>query len=304
MPPPGFYNGLTPNSTLAGDSVRLGQLAALAPAMSTPTFVLSRSVSDAIDTSTLMTWNEYYSAVCDEQHRRALAQKSARRRRIIEMYNARRQRIQNAPEELDLLLGDTPNEILVQLSNPKIHPSRLRRAGESIAGETIQRISFVHGTGESSISLGRLTVREGWPQPLRGAAFERERRVYLQPIEAALELNRRNSLTPEAYQTVRNAVAALKSKLQTVSTTLENPDYVLTKMVLDDLDEAVRPLRDPNMEKVLAGIDRYAGTTVGDLVVFMQRFHLRFAPAVTPEERESCHLLYLGMRLFRVSCGQ
>jgi hypothetical protein len=297
--PPGLYNGLTPGSTPPGDALRLGELAALQAALRTPMFFLSRPVADAIDASTIMTWNEYYQAIIDEQNRRYRARKSQR----LRLYNQRQQRILEDPGEIDLMLGDAPNALLSQLANPRIGPSSLRRYGESIPGETIQRISFHFGTGESPISLGRLTVRDGWPLALRGAAFERERRAYQDAVEIVLELSRQGKLTPEKFRDLQRAVEALRRKLQAINPTLQREDFALARSFLDNLADAVEPLRDPVVEKVLAGIDSYSGTTVGDLVIFMQRYNLRFAPATTPEERESYHALYAAMQRLRDVVG-
>ncbi len=135
----------------------------------------------------------------------------------------------------------------------------------------------------------------GWPLPLRGVAFERERRVYQAAIETALEENLKGSLTPEAFQGVQRAVAGLRRKLQAAGSSLEREDFVLARAFLDQLGAVVEPLRQPVVERVLAAIDSYAGTTVGDLVAFMQRYNLRFGPATNPDECETYHELYSAL---------
>jgi hypothetical protein len=297
--PPGLYQGLTAGSTPPGDAFRLGELAALQAAMGTPMFFLSRPVADAIDSATIMSWNEYYQAILDLQNR----QHRARRSQRLKLYNQRQQRISDDPGEIDLMLGDAPNALLAQLANPRIGPSSLRRYGEPIPGETIQRITFHFGTGEAPISLGRLTVRDGWPLALRGAAFERERRAYQDALEVVLELSRQSKLTPEAFRDLQRAVEALRRKLQEMNPSLQREDFTLARSFLDNLADTIEPLRHPVVEKVLAAIDSYSGTTVADLVIFMQRYNLRFAPATTPEERESYHALYAAMLRLRDVVG-
>jgi hypothetical protein len=304
MPTPGFYNGFTPNSTIDGDAARLAAVTGLVNAEANRlgalgTYNLNRAHADAIDSATLQSWNEYFAACMAEENRRSGTARAARRQHLIEMYNVRRARIANNPEEIDLLNGDALNELLAQLSNPKIHPSSLRKRGETIPGETIQRCAFHYASRGLTISLGRLTVRDGWPLALRDQAFAAERRAYQTAVEAALEKNLQGKLTPEAFRTLQQAVEALKARLKATIPAAQKEDYVPAKAFLDDLDEAVATLRDPNAEKVLAGVDRYGGTTVGDTVSFMQRFNIRFAPALTAEERESYHLLYASMMQLR-----
>ena len=78
--PPGLYQGLTSGSTPPGDAFRLGELAALQAAMGTPMFFLSRPVADAIDSATIMSWNEYYQAILDLQNRQHRARRNQDRK--------------------------------------------------------------------------------------------------------------------------------------------------------------------------------------------------------------------------------
>ncbi len=218
MPTPGFYNGMTPNSTIDGDAARLSAYAGLMNSQAAAlgamgSFNLNRAYADAIDNQTMMTWNEYYWACVDEECRRSRVARSERRKRLISLYNERRERITNRPEELDLLNGDALNMLLGQLSNPKIHPSSWRKKGESIPGETIQRCAFRYPSVGMTISLGRLTVRDGWPLALRDKAFAPERAAYHKAVETALEQNLEGKLTPETFRSLRKTVEALKVKL-------------------------------------------------------------------------------------------
>ena len=186
------------------------------------------------------------------------------------------------------------NAMLGKLSNPRIHPSGLRGGGEELPGETIQQVTFLFASSRVTISLG-LTVRDGWPLALREARFDRYRAAYAAAIDDVLKRCRTGSLTPEALKAAERAVAGLDGQLRSVAATLQADDFPPPRIFLDEMAEAVRALHDATTEKVLGGIDRYAGTTTGDLVVFMQRFNLRFGPALRPEEREAYHLLYAAM---------
>lgn len=303
LAPPGPERGLAaPGASSPTEALRLGELAVLQAAMGNPASIhLAQPLTDAINLSTRITYNEWMSRVnyiyyeSDESGKR----RKARMLHRVALWHKKRDRVLNDPNELDLLLGDAPNALLEQLSNARVSPSSLRQYGETIPGETIQRICFQFRAGGWPISLGRLTVRDDWPLPLRDAAFERERRDYRAAIDAALEENRRGKLTPDSFRGVQRAVASLRRKLQAAGPTLPRPDFALAKTFLDDLDNAVEPMRYPDVEKVLAGIDSYSGTTVGDLVLFMQRYRIRIAPATTPDEYESYHALYTALLQFR-----
>ena len=51
-------------------------------------------------------------------------------------------------------------------------------------------------------------------------------------------------------------------------------------------------LYSPNMEKIIAELEDYPGTTLGDLLAFMQAFNLRFAPANSFRQRQIYLKLY------------
>jgi hypothetical protein len=51
-------------------------------------------------------------------------------------------------------------------------------------------------------------------------------------------------------------------------------------------------LYSPQMEKVIAELEDYQGTTLGDLLGFMQGFNLRFAPANSYQQRQIYVSLY------------
>ena len=50
-------------------------------------------------------------------------------------------------------------------------------------------------------------------------------------------------------------------------------------------------LNERAIERIIAEIDTYPGTSVGDLIAFMQRHNLRFGVADSPNENE----LYAGL---------
>ena len=133
MPTPGFYNGLTPNSTIDGDASRLAGYAGLVNAdaariAAMGKYNLDRAHADAIDSATLMSWNEYFVACIEEENRRSKLAQSVRRQRLIRAYNARQERIANDPDEIDLLNGDALNQLLATaLQDPSVRPEEMRR---------------------------------------------------------------------------------------------------------------------------------------------------------------------------------
>jgi len=51
-------------------------------------------------------------------------------------------------------------------------------------------------------------------------------------------------------------------------------------------------LHSPRIDEILAELEKYDGTTIGDLLAFMQAFNLRFAPANSFRQRQIYLRLY------------
>ena len=62
--------------------------------------------------------------------------------------------------------------------------------------------------------------------------------------------------------------------------------YLDAKKQLNELKNSVDILKHQKVERTLGEIDRYSGTTVNDLRIFMHKYNLTFAPADSPEERQ------------------
>jgi hypothetical protein len=61
--------------------------------------------------------------------------------------------------------------------------------------------------------------------------------------------------------------------------------YTEAKERLTELKSTVRLLKTEKIERAIGEIDKYSGTSVNDLKLFMLAHNLRFAAAKTPEER-------------------
>ena len=81
--------------------------------------------------------------------------------------------------------------------------------------------------------------------------------------------------------------------------------YLEARDRLKEMRETVEMLKFTDIEQALGELDRYAGTTVNDLRVFMLRHSLQFADASTPDERELFPQLYakLGEQRDHVTQG-
>jgi hypothetical protein len=102
-------------------------------------------------------------------------------------------------------------------------------------------------------------------------------------------------LQVSAIEAVEKAVDGLWYRLSKVVRPSTDRLYIEAKLRLEELGNTVRLLKTHMVEQALADIDKYPGTTLNDLRLFMQRHNLQFAPADTPEERSLYPDLYAAM---------
>ena len=153
------------------------------------------------------------------------------------------------------------------------------------------------------ISLRRLSVKKkDWPPLLQAPEFERERERYVKAVDLALEQNlREDGLKPETIIRVSSAVKEIANRVQGV--VMQKPEYqrflVETNSFVSQLKYAADFLDRKVVTDVIADLDRFSGTTLVDLLEFMRNYHLMFAPAKNPKERELYTKMFEQLKLQR-----
>jgi hypothetical protein len=264
---------------------------------------LNSAIGRSIDTDTMIRWNEYVYSSLKQMNREAAERLARERYRNKVNYEAIRQRIRDNPTRIDLMSGDALNFLLEEFSDPKVDPSAMRLSNVPLPGPTIRMIPFQYGQLGGVISMRILTVRDGWPLPLRGDDFALEREAYGKAVDVVLEQDLKNKLTLEAVKAVQQAVQRIKDKAMRTVPETDRISYAQVQSFLKDLAKEAELLQTPLVGDVLAGIEKYPGTTVADLLAFMQRYNLRFSPAGSPAERELYQNLYPALIRQRRAMG-
>jgi hypothetical protein len=254
---------------------------------------LSTAQAISINTDTAMRWNSYLWASQNQLNRERYARMQAKRANNIQQLAEIEARLRDNPTNGDIERGDALNAILHQLSDPRIHPSALRLSRVPINNKWIQEIPFRYESEPITFSLHQLTAVQGndWPTPLKGDDFKPEREAYQKAIDKALKQDLDGDLTPETIQAVLDATYRLRDKVEaTIPKT--SKDYVQAEKFLKSLTGMAQMLKSPNVEETLAAVGKFPGTTVADLLAFMQMYNLRFGAANTVRERKLYHDLY------------
>lgn len=284
-----------PGSTVQGDILRGEGVAATGFGQ----YNLATAMANSINTDTAIKWNQYVYLSIEEDLQKKYIHRMQRRQAKIESNREQMRRILEQPNQSDLLSGDALNYVLVQLVDPRISPSSLRSAVVPLAGETIRRIPFVYSARKATFSMERMLGKRNWPIGMRGTEFGPERRAYERAVDHAIELDVEGKLTGEAVDAVEQAIKGLSDRIDLSIPATRSTDQVQARNHVKMLSEIPRFLRERAVEKVIAEIDTYPGTSVGDLVQFMQRHNLRFGVASTPDENVLYASLFDSLRKLR-----
>ena len=184
--------------------------------------------------------------------------------------------MRNHPEARDVADGDALNVLLDVVLNPATVSSSLRRITTPLKAELIQEIPFELASEGMTICLDQMTQQNEWPLALRVDAFASERDGLRQAISVALKEDEKGNLTPKTIENVQAAIDRLKFKFDKLVPQSE-PDYVACRDTIKAMAGLTKMLYSPKMEQIIAELEDYQGTTLGDSLAFMQAFNLRFA---------------------------
>jgi hypothetical protein len=278
-----------PGSTIGGDTLR-GEGIFLAGA---GMFNRDTAIAESIHVDSWIRFNQYWAVSQEEQRKRFHALLQRRKENVNLTLSEIQKRLRENPTESDLMTGDALNALLQDLTAPKISPSTLMHTRIPLSVQLVQRVPLQYPTLGGTISLRALTVTEGWPLALRGDEFALERKGYLREVDHVLEQITQGKLMPEAVKSLKQAIDWLQTKVDATIPQSDLKSYLQAKNFIKELSECARMLQSQVVEKVIARLERYPGTTVAELLEFMVENNLQFAPASElGGEREVYRQLY------------
>jgi hypothetical protein len=252
---------------------------------------LQTAQAASINTNTVTRWNQYIFSSQMNTNRRYQRRLAAQRRQINQADAEIQDRLRNHPSTLDITDGDALNVLLEFLLNPTNAGASLQYIKNPLRSEIIANIPFEVATEGMTACLDSMTMDGQWPLALRGDDFSQEREAVRSAVKAALDQDAKGNLDPDTIDAVGKAVKNLKLKFEKV-VPQDRPDYIEAQHAIKAMAGLTKMLYSPQMDKILAELDDYQGTTLGDLLLFMQAFNLRFAPASSYRQRMIYTKLY------------
>ena len=287
---------ITAGSTPEGDYLRGVGIAGWGMGL----YNLNTAQANSINLDTEIRWYEYLAAVAKQQTREYVARIVADATKRKEFYKQYRERILNSPEARDVTSGEALNRVLEALQNANLGESSFRaeRMKVNIPVDVVRHIPFKLGEKGEQFSMDRLSLKgKGkWPVALQDLRFEYVKKKYILALDKALEQAIDGRMQIPAIEEVDARADDLFRRLDEVVPPNNDRLYLEAKDHLNDMKATVRLLKTTKIEQAIGEIDRYSGTTINELMMFMMTHGLRFAAAKTPQEKARYPELYALLR--------
>jgi hypothetical protein len=248
------------------------------------------AVARSINADTVMRWNQYAYQSHVTATNSYRARLLARRNSINQARAEIKEQLRDNPSALDITDGNALNLLLEILTNPA-NGSAVRRINTPLRHELISEIPFAYASEGITICLDNMTTNEQWPLALRVDDFKPEREGLRKAVQVALEQDKKGDLEPATIEAVQAAIDRFRLKFEKLVPPT-SPDYLPANDTIKAMAGLTKMLYSPKVEEILAELEDYQGTTLGDLLSFMQAFNLRFAPANSFRQRRIYLKLY------------
>jgi hypothetical protein len=191
----------------------------------------------------------------------------------------------NVAPVTEIYSGKALNDILNDLK--KLRARGIKGTDFTLEPGLLKQVNLAGGAG--NIGSLRNGGKLKWPQGLRDlkpAGLSRDLRDdTVQAAQKAVdEAKKEKAVNPGRIRDLRNYVDQLHKLLARNVNELSANDYIEAKRFLNNLDDAIRALQDPNVGNYFNKTYSVVGTSVEALVDNMLKKGLRFAPAVAGDE--------------------
>jgi hypothetical protein len=257
---------------------------------------LNTAQAESINVDTTMRWNNYLADVAKVQTREYVMRKLADASQRKEFYKLNKERILERQEAREVMNGEALNAVLDKLENSNLgeSPFRSQRLQVPLSVDMIRHIPFKLSEKGEVFSMDRLTLKGkgAWTVALQDNRFDHVKKKYALAVDKALEQAIDGKMQIPAIEAVDAKADDLFRRLDEVVGPRNDRLYTEATERLKELKTTVRLLKTAKIERAIAEIDKYSGTTINELKSFMMSHNLRFAAARTPEERTLFRELY------------
>jgi hypothetical protein len=179
-------------------------------------------------------------------------------------------------------LNDLLNDLQRQLAKGTM--STFRGPREQLDQDALARINVTSSRG-GNIGLLKNGARLNWPLALSGEEFKAERERLNNLVQDTLkEAGFNNKIDAGTLRQMIDDVDRLQKQLGRSVGELSPAQYIESKRFLNDFNDALKVLQQPDAANYINGKYAAKGKTVPELVKYMTDQGLQFAPAVAGDE--------------------
>jgi len=197
--------------------------------------------------------------------------------------------------ELRIAMNNPPvNEVLSGESLNTIYKDLKIKLASGAKGQTMPLdpsiLKQINLTSNSGGNMGVMkNLKDGgqlrWPLVLQGEAYQEEvKRLNQRAAEAIKLAEFKNQVDAGTIRDMMDDVAKLRAKISANINDLTPSQYSTASRFLKQMDDAFKALQQPDVGDYLGQKYMAQGKNVGDLLDFMMRKGLSFAPAVNGDE--------------------
>jgi hypothetical protein len=197
-------------------------------------------------------------------------------------------RSQNNPTFTEVLSGLSLNDLLE-------HSSKLQAKGKgptvTLDEDTLRHINVTTPAG-GNIGVLKNDQPLNWPQALQGPSYETDREKIKTNVNRAVNSAKFGAADAGSVSNLSAAIDKMRNQLNQDVFELPPTQYIEGMRFVRQLDDAVKVLKSPNAANYFNDKFMAKGKTVGELVDYMAKNGLRFAPAVAGDEAAYAALQY------------
>jgi hypothetical protein len=164
--------------------------------------------------------------------------------------------------------------------------------------DTLKHINLTDRSSRGNVGLIKSGGKLNWPPVLQEPPLDKPSKALDRKLREAVEqLKDREPVSSTTLQDIDNLYKELNDRLSDRADELSPSQYIEAKRYLNQVGQAVRALRDKNAVRHFDNSWTPKGKNVAELVDFMRREGLEFAPATEGDE-SAYNSLYNALRAF------
>jgi hypothetical protein len=237
----------------------------------------SRLLGQEVERSKIDTRRKQYDEWLYERATRPTIEDERERMRIEQVRRAR-----NDPPLAEIWSGKSLNDLLAAIQRMQAE----NQPGPTVPldPDTLLHINVTTGLNAEGIGLLKDGGKLHWPLALNDAPYDADRKRMDELMDAAVKQAQGSGVDGGTLRAMKTTIANMRDAVKNDLDDLTPSDEIKAKRYLNELDNTVRALQDPDVARYLSHNYSARGATVADLVEQMNRQGLKFAPAVSGDE--------------------